>query len=226
MKAIALGTASLANGATQVTVILKSGTRITGVIQNEGSNDITLKTTALGTISILYEDILEISDQIDIPSTEYTDNPFYNRNYITETAFGLDPGQITYQNVLLGGNMMSIGISERFTLSGGLELFSVAADDLPSFWLSPKMTFSNSSGSVHFGLGANIVMVPENQSLVAAGSLYGVTTFGNRDHHLTIGFGYAFFDFETSELPSVQFGGVTRLSDKIFLSAETKIVIA
>ena len=208
-----------------VTVILKGGSELAGVITSQDSIGINLRSATMGSMRILYSDIDEISSNVQ-PSTDILyDNPFYNRNYITETAFGLSPGEKSYQNVMLGGNMFSAGISRNFTMSGGFELFSVVgSSQFPAFWLSPKLTFSNAGGNVHFGLGANIVMVPENRSLVAAGSVYGVTTLGNKEHNLTVGIGYAFFDFETSELPSIQFGGTSRLSDRVYLSAEHLLI--
>lgn len=208
----------------QVQITLKRGTLLTGTILEILENKIVIESNTLGVIDVISSNIQEIEFfDPEVDPYESKTAGFYGKNWITETAIGLPKGDKLYQNVMLGGNSFAFGISDNFTLGGGFELFSVFANDFPIVFISPKLTVS-SSENLHFGIGSNLLLAPDGPNTAIAGSVYGLVTIGNTNHNLTAGLGYAFFDFDSAELPAIQIGGMTRISNKFMLVTDHLLV--
>lgn len=211
-----------------VKVVLKEGTELKGNLRLNNETTIVLETNSLGTLTIIktqIESVEVISEEENYKPGKYAfDNPLPNKNYLTETAIGLEKGEGFYQNILLGGHFFSYGLSDNFSLSGGFETFTIFAGESPLFFLSPKFTFPNKSESVHFGVGGNVLLIPDGSSRFIAGSVFGITTFGDTNNNFTIGAGYAFTDDGFSNAPAIQIGGMFRLG-KNFMIVSDHIVV-
>ncbi len=194
---------------------LNDGTEIIGEIIEITDNEIIIATASLGQINVSKFQIKSIrlidKDKIREDGTVYFDNPMPSRNYLTETAIGLKKGEGLYQNILLGAHSFSFGVSDRFTLSGGFETFSLFSGNTPIFFVAPKLTFPTANNNLHFGLGANLALFPDNGRSNSAGSLYGISTYGNKNHNITVGIGFTYVDASLSDTPVFQLGGMTRL---------------
>ena len=209
----------------KVIVELNKGSALSGTIISVKPEEIVLNSTTLGVLTIRKEDIskIEAFSEVEFLLASEENQPFSNKNWITETAIGLSEGEKQYQNVMLGGNVFAFGVSDRFTMGGGFELFSVFAQDFPIFWISPKLTIS-SSENIHFGVGSNLILAIDGPNTTFAGSVYGIATLGNANHNFTVGLGYAFYDFDTAERPAIQIGGMTRINNKLMLVADHLVI--
>lgn len=211
-----------------VSVLLKEGTEIKGTLKLNNETTIVIETNSLGTLTIMKTqiqsvDVMDEEEYFQKGKYEF-DNPLPNKNYLTETAIGLEKGEGFYQNVLLGGHFFSYGFTDNFSLSGGFETFTIFAGEAPLFFVSPKLTFPNKNKDVHFGVGGNLVLIPDGSSRYIAGSLFGITTFGNKDNNFTLGAGYAFSEDGFAQAPAIQIGGQFRLG-KSFMIVSDHIVV-
>jgi len=211
-----------------VEIELNDGTTIVGEVIEITDDLFVVATASLGQIDVSKFQIKKLSvidkDKIREDGTVYFDNPMPTRNYLTETAIGLEKGEGFYQNILLGAHTFSFGLSDRFTLSAGFETFSLFAGSAPIFFVAPKLTFPTANNNLHFGVGGNLALVPNGSDRAAAGTLYGITTFGNTNHNLTIGLGFAYVDDQFSDTPVFQIGGMTRVGKNFMIVMDNILV--
>ena len=211
-----------------VKVVLKEGSELKGNLRLNNETTIVVETNSLGTLTIIKTQIESVEviskDKNYTPGKYVFDNPLPNKNYLTETAIGLEKGEGFYQNILLGGHFFSYGLSDNFSLSGGFETFTIFAGESPLFFLSPKFTFPNQNESVHFGVSGNILLIPDGSSRFITGSVFGITTFGDKNNNFTIGAGYAFTEDDFSNAPSIQIGGMYRLAQSFMVVSDHLIV--
>ncbi len=212
-------------------ILLKEGTTLKGTIKAINVTTIVTETNALGTLTIIktqIESITKLTEKeffSDEPTEgAYFDNPLPNKNYLTETAIGLKKGEGFYQNILIGAHIFSYGISDNFSLSGGFETFTLFAGESPLFFITPKFTFPNKSENLHFGIGGNLLLIPDGGGRELAGSLFGLTTFGSKNNNATLGLGFAFSEDDFSSEPALQIGGMTRLGKHFMLIADQVVV--
>ncbi len=211
-----------------VSVLLKEGTELKGTLRLNNETTIVIETNSLGTLTIIKTQIKSVKvltekEYFETGKYEF-DNPLPNKNYLTETAIGLDKGEGYYQNILLGGHIFSYGLSDNFSLSGGFETFTLFAGEAPLFFLSPKFTFPNKNETVHFGVGGNILLIPDGSSRTIAGSVFGIATFGDKNNNFTIGAGYAFTEDGFAEAPAIQIGGMFRLGKSIMIVSDQLVI--
>lgn len=211
-----------------ITILLKEGTELKGKLRLNNETTLVVETKALGILTIIktqIDSVEVISEQEHDETRKYEfDNPLPNKNYITETAIGLDKGEGFYQNILLGGHIFSYGLSDNFSLSGGFETFTLFVGEAPLFFISPKFTFPNKSESIHFAIGGNVVLIPDGSGRTLGGSLFGITTFGDDNNNFSIGAGYAFTEDGFSNAPAVQVGGMFRLGKNFMIVSDQLIV--
>lgn len=118
------------------------------------------------------------------------------------TALGLraDKGEFRTFNVLW--NQAEVGLTDHFSLSGGLVLPALAAIGIKAATpVSPTM---------HIGAGANLFLILPETS-VSVYHFYGVITKGTRDNYLNLMFGAA-STFEGPLIPTFSGGGAWRFS--------------
>lgn len=212
-----------------VKVQLIKGSEFYGKVISMDETSIKIESNTVGTITLNKSDIESIAltePQHILPSEpeDTFDNPNAIRHFLTETAFTVGEGTIQYHNIMLGGHIFTYGLSDDLSVSGAFELFSVFASDTPVLALSLKYTFDSDDDDIHFALGGNLLTVSDGGSSVFSGSVFGLTTFGNKNNNLTIGLGYAFYDGETTETPAVQIGGMTRLTENLMFVADQMLV--
>ncbi len=211
-----------------VLVKLEGGSEVRGKVVAIKSEFIVLESNTLGQLTLRYSNILDVSlsnkEFFHETNSDQFDNPLSNKNFISETAFGLKKGEKLFQNVMLGGQGFTYGITDNFNLGGGIEFFSLVQQQAPIVFISPKYIFHNESRKINFGIGTNLILAPEGSRTTFAGTIYGLATFGNRDENITVGLGYAFYAGESTESPVIQIGGMTRLSRKIMIVADHVLI--
>jgi hypothetical protein len=211
--------------AKKVLVTMKDGSTMQGTVTSENAQEISLATENLGTISIKRDRIRSIVqlDSENLKKGKYWfPNPNYSR-YFFGPGIQLKKGDGYYQNVDLFLNTASYGLTNFFSIGGGVELFSTLSGH-PIFVLMPKLGFQVGNS---FWLGGGILYVNAFEGIGDFGGLgigYGSATFGNDNSNVSLGVGWGYFDGSWSEKPIVTVSGMTRVSRRIGLVTENWFV--
>lgn len=202
------------------------GNVVMGVLVSEDSEQIILRVEALGEVTILRRNIRKIT-QIDpnrIRNGVYWyENPQATRYFFAPNAIGLGKGKGYYQNTWIFFNNVNYGVSDNFSIGGGMVpmfLFGVSATPV---WILPKVTLPISEDKFHIGAGAMLGgLVGTESDLI--GLFYGVSTVGNRDRNLTVGLGYGYGGGEVSTTPLVNVSGMLRTGRRVYLLTENYFI--
>ncbi len=207
-------------------ITLKDGSTVQGTIVSENQQEISLATENIGTITIKKDQFKSI---VQLDSTNFKKgkywfpNPNYSR-YFIGPAIQLKEGDGYYQNVDLFANTVSYGITNFFSIGGGVELYSTLSGH-PIFILMPKLGFEVTKS---LWLGGGILYV----NLSSLGGLkkgglgigYGSVTVGNENSNASLGVGWGFVGSDWSKKPVITLSGMTRVSGRIALITENWII--
>ena len=197
-----------------------------GRIIAEDEQSITMRIESVGEIRIERRNILSITkiDPDRIRDGKYWyPNPQATRYFFAPNAIGIKKGEGYYQNAWILFNNVNYGITNNFSLGGGLvPLFLFGSPGTP-VWLLPKVTFPVSEDKFHLGAGAMVGgLVGVDSEL--GGLVYGVGTLGNRDKNLTMGVGYGFVGDEVAKQPLINVSGMIRTGRRVYLISENYFV--
>ncbi|TVR14695.1 MAG: hypothetical protein EA391_12355 [Balneolaceae bacterium] len=150
-------------------------------------------------------------------------NPQATRYFFAPNAIGLDKGKGYYQNTWIFFNNVNYGVSNNFSIGGGLVpmfLFGISSTPV---WILPKVTLPVSEDKFHIGAGAMLGgLVGTESDLI--GLFYGVSTIGNRDRNLTVGLGYGYGGGEVSTTPLINVSGMLRTGRRVYLISENYFI--
>ncbi len=197
-----------------------------GELISEDDESITLRTESLSQVTIErvnIESIEKISADRIKNGGYWFENPQSTRYFFSPNAIGLQKGRGYYQNTWVLFNNVNYGVSDNFSIGGGLvPLFLFGAGETP-VWLLPKVSVPVVAEKFHLGGGAMVGGVVGADS-EALGILYGVGTFGNRDRNLSVSLGYGYVGREISSTPVVNISGLIRTGRKFYLLTENYFV--
>lgn len=207
-------------------VITVQNQTFVGELIFEDDEKITLRTESLNRLTILRENIKRI-EKINadrIRNGEYWfENPQSTRYFFTPNAIGLRKGRGYYQNTWVLFNNVNYGISDSFSIGGGvIPLFLFGTGETP-MWLLPKVSVPVVADKFYIGGGAMIGGIV-GESTEAVGVLYGVATVGNRDKNLSVSLGYGYVGSDISNTPVVNISGLIRTGRKFYLLSENYFV--
>jgi hypothetical protein len=231
-------------------VSLKSKNQLIGQIVKEEEKRLTLKIADSSFVTVHENDIKDVKrlNPNKFKKGLLWDENMHSQRYLfSSSAFTMDKGDFTYRNILGFYNGLEYGITNRLSISGGLNMYSVLANDynrrIYNFavkyggWkLSKNMTaaVSFNYSDVRFNLYDYFNQSDKHTSLT------GLVTYGNTDNHLTFGIGaYRFrgahhkfdinfrdiFDYKTNVFGTFRLNGVLRLSNYFALVTENWIVL-
>lgn len=204
----------------------RDGNLFTGTLVMEDDETVVLRVEGVGEISISRSNIrrMVLLDHRRLKDGVYWhDNPQATRYFFTPNAIGLGKGKGYYQNTWILFNNVNYGISDNFSLGGGivpLFLFGVSASPV---WILPKVTIPVSDDMFHLGAGAMIGGLV-GSTTEGLGLFYGVGTLGNRDKNLTIGLGYGYAGSEISRTPLINISGMIRTGRRFYLLSENYFI--
>ncbi|SHN12282.1 hypothetical protein SAMN04488057_10771 [Cyclobacterium lianum] len=211
-----------------VLVQTKDGNEYLGRIISEDEVKITIRTDNLGEITLFRSDIVRISgmDTGRMVNGEFWfANPQATRYYWLPNGYGLKKGEAYYQNVWIFFNQVSTGITDNFSIGGGLvPLFLFAGAQTP-VWITPKVSFPVVKDKINLGAGAlagTVIGLNEGNF----GMLYGLSTFGSRDKNLTIGLGWAFAGGSIANAPTISVAGMVRTGPRGYFLTENYFIAA
>lgn len=206
---------------------LRDGTTVLGRVRDPNADPLVV-TTAHGTLSIPRADvaaIARVSDQ-SLQNGEYwPPSPNETRLLFAPTGRMLRRGDGYFSNTYLFFQHVAGGMTDRFTLGGGMSLFP--SDDLTQniFYLTPKLGIYNSERT-NVAVGVLAGYIPgfdSGDQGDSFGILYAVSTFGGPDGHVTVGTGLGYANDNLAEDPVFMVGGEKRVSRRTSLVTENYI---
>ncbi|MGM0619415.1 MAG: hypothetical protein ACQETJ_00085 [Bacteroidota bacterium] len=200
----------------------RDGNEFVGEIISEDSVRIYFLTKNLGEISILKKDIT-LRDRVNVRQIRdgeiWFPNPQSTRYFWSPNGYGLKKGEGYYQNIWVLWNQFAYGVTDNFSLGGGIiPLFFFGGAPTPVF-ISPKFSFPVERDK--FNLGAGILAgTILGESETSFGIVYGVSTFGTPDNNVSFGLGYGYAGGSWASSPMVNFNGMFRLSNRWYFITE------
>ncbi len=204
-------------------VEMKDGSVFVGRRLAMTDEELILDTEGLGKLNLPLAGVREIREMGALPGRFRFDNVAANQNILSPNAFGIRKGQKQYSNFMLGYNQLSWGLSERFSLYVGMELFTllIAATDGefvgPGILLRPHFSIPVKQDKLTLGMGIAA------GGLIASGALgfapYGSFALGDRDRNVNVNVG-AGIGGDGFSPPFFSVNGNLRLTPKFGLNME------
>jgi len=198
------------------------GNEFVGIIIEQDSVKIVLETKSLGALNIPksnIKEIIKIEGKQIIEGEFWFENPQASRYFWSPNGYGLKAGEGYYQNVWVLFNQFAVGVTDHFSLGGGVvPLFLFAGASTP-VWFTPKFSIPVVEEKFNVGGGALIGTVLGEEE-AGFGILYGITTFGSRDKNISIGLGYGYAGGSFANSPMININGMIRTGSKGYFLTE------
>lgn len=218
-------TSQISNDSTIVNIETVDGNEFMGEIVREDSLKIILKTEKLGEISIFKTDIKRFNtvEVLQIKDGKYWfPNPQSTRYFWSPNGYGLKKGEGYYQNIWVLWNQFAYGLSDNFSIGGGIIPIFLFSAPTPIF-ATAKFSIPVVEEKVNIAAGA-IVGGIIGESKTGVGLLYGLATFGSHDANVTFGMGYGFAEGGWAHSPTININGMLRVSNRGYLINENYIL--
>ena len=186
----------------EVLVVMNNGSQFRGQVKSETDDEVVLIVEGVGEITLNRADIKSMrSIQVDKDTGDVVDPEIIpiddynaNRHLLSPTGYGLRKGQSYYENIYLAFNSFSFGLSDRFTLTVGAELYTLLlGSESPILYISPRVNFPFDerfeTGAVSAGV---IYFTLPNDDFDGVGLLQGAVTLGNKNNNVSFGAGFGF----------------------------------
>ena len=211
--------AATSNQAQLAIVHLEDKSEITGELISESEIEIVINSTSLGLLTFKKSEIKRI---IYLNAKGRMPNPNPTRYFIGQSAYTHPKGEGYYQNIYGLFNLVSYGITDKLSVIGGVELISLFSGN--------PIVFANAKYGVPVAPKVNVAASVSYLTFAgsiadfSAGTINGLVTYGNKEHHVTLGTGYAFANGEVDNSGILTVGGITRLSKKLAFVTENYIL--
>ena len=202
------------------------GNQFIGVIVFQDEEAVRIQTQGLGEIKLsrTYIRRIEPIDQEELIEDEYwAENPQSTRYFWGHSGYGLKKGEGFYQNVWIMLNQFSVGVTDHFSIGGGIVPAFLFAGSPTPVWIAPKVSIPVVENKFNLGAGALAGYVI-GQSNSGFGIFYGISTFGTRHKNLSIGLGYGLAGGSLANLPVVSISGMTRIGKNGYLVSENYFI--
>ena len=142
----------------------------------------------------------------------WPEDPNATRLYFAPTGHMLEQGEGYFCDIMLFLLCLTGGVSDRFTLGGGMSI--VPGIDIADnvFYLTPKIGIVTQE---KFGLAVGAfagwtgAVTDESGSF---GILYGVSSFGDKDSNFSLGLGWTYYSDDLADTPLVLAGVKLRMT--------------
>ena len=148
------------------------------------------------------------------------DSPNTMRYLLTSTALPLRKKEVVLQATYLVLVSVHYGLTNRVSIGAGTDIFTRS-----TYFLNTKINLVN-EGKYKFSTGINYYRLPRNFITTSShndirdlGMLYGTGTWGDQNHHLSIGAGYMYAGGSFLP-PIVTVSGTTRFAKHFALVTE------
>lgn len=194
---------------------LKDGSEFIGSVTEEDSTAISFRTQAGATVQIS-KDMIEEREEVTGLTSDgkiIRRDPNQTRLFFAPTARPLKAGEGYFAVYEIFFPMVAIGVTDFFTLSGGLSL--IPGLDEQMLYIAPKVTFLNRD--VFDVAGGVLYMSVADHNF---GIAYGVITLGSQSFAVTGGMGWGFVDGDFSSDPLLVIGLEAQISNSAKLLSE------
>lgn len=206
-------------------VELTSGSRLIGRIVEIGADEIRFVSDGLD-LTIAVADIREVrrvpADSIRAGAYWFP-NPNRTRLFFAPTGRTLPRGGGYLADHLLFFPSFAYGITDSFTLGGGVSLFPGVSFDEQLAFATPKFGW-NLSERLDVAVGALLVAFPGDRdarnSADSAGIAFSVLTYGAPDANLTVGVGHGYAGDGWADRPMLMIGGERRFFRRLSVVTE------
>ncbi|WP_306640054.1 hypothetical protein [Sanyastnella coralliicola] len=141
--------------------------------------------------------------------------PNATRYFFSPSAQTLRKGQGYYQNIMVSGNFVNVGVTDHLSLGGGFEFISTVLGN-PILFFTPKIG-TQVAKDFHVAAGVMLIRVPENYFV---GIGYSSFTYGNDESSVTLSVGMPFTQDTFADYPVFALSGIHRVSNSISLVSE------
>ncbi len=209
-----------------ISVDTRDGNNYIGKVIVETNDSLILLTDKLGLLRFGKSDVQTIRhlEKVNARTGEYwLSNPQSSRYFWAPNGYGLKKGESYYQNIWVMYNQVSFGLTDHFSLGGGIfPVFLLGAEVVP-VWLVPKFSLPLAKEKINLGTGAFLgSVIGENTGIF--GLLYGTATFGSRDKNMSIGMAYGFGDGEWMTKPVINLSTMIRMGPKSYFISENYLL--
>jgi len=202
------------------------GNTYRGQILSQDSLKVLFNLEKFGELSFLKTEIKKMQplDNEKMVDDEYwMDNPQATRYFFSPNAYGLKKGEGYYQNVWVMVNSFAVGVTDYFSIGGGVvPLFLFAGSPTP-VWITPKFSVPVVEEKFNLGGGALLGTVLGVEE-TGFGILYGISTFGSRDKNVSLGLGYGYAGGDWAKAPMINFNTMIRFGAKGYFISENYFV--
>jgi hypothetical protein len=202
------------------------GNQYIGTIVERDWDKVILKTEKLGELRLNMKDIIKITPvkyEKFIKGKYWFKNPQSTRYFWSPNGYGLEQGEVYYQNVWILYNQFAAGVTDHFSIGLGIvPLFLFAGAPTP-IWITPKFSIPVVHDKINIGAGALVGTVVMNNP-ECYGIVYGLTTFGSRDQNLSIGVGYGFIGDRWAKVPLINIDGMIRTGHRGYIITENYFI--
>jgi len=202
-------------------IYLTDGSKLVGKILAETATDIKFKTSTGIELTI---------ERAKIKKIEKTEGDWYKgefRRYdpnrtrllFSPTARSLLAGKGYFSIYQVFFPMLSVGITDFITLSGGISLFPGVNLDGQLLYVAPKIRILHTD---QFDLSSGVLYVNALDE-TSFGVIYGVGTYGSPSASLTAGLGWGYAEDDVADKPLLIIGGEIQVSGSVKLITENWI---
>ena len=153
----------------------------------------------------------------------WMDNPQATRYFFSPNAYGLKKGEGYYQNVWVMVNSFAVGVTNYFSIGGGVvPLFLFAGSPTP-VWITPKISIPVAKEKFNLGGGALIGTVLGEEE-TGFGILYGISTMGSKDKNVSLGLGYGYAGGSWLRVPMINLNTMIRFGRRGYFISENYFI--
>ncbi len=193
-----------------------------GNIIKRDSSFYLLKTENLGEITLYNRDIKRVKEleKLVVKDGRYwLENPQSTRHFWSPNGYGLKKGEGYYQNVWVLFNQVAYGVTDYFSIGGGmLPLFIFAGASTP-VWITPKFSIPVKKDKFNLGVGGLFGSVI-GETDATFGIVYGSGTIGSRDGNISLGLGWGFAAGDWMSTPMINLAGMIRTGPRGYVISE------
>jgi hypothetical protein len=171
---------------------------------------------------------IEIVSSASIKGGKYWfPNPNATRLFIGSTGRTLKKGDGYFADSYVCFLSIAYGITNNFTIGGGLSLIPGFEIDRQMFYFTPKVGIV-ATKNLNLAVGALLAQIPsfgwEEEERPWISVLNFVGTYGSTNSSITFGLGFGFADGKLAKKPSVIIGGEYRIGRRLALVTENSLL--
>ncbi len=204
----------------QMLLTLRDGSRLLGRITAVTSDSITV-VSSVGTATLARAAVagVERVRSTTIHDGElWPENPSRTRLFFAPTGRMLRQGELYFSDVYIVFPSLQGGITDRFSIGGGVSVVPGVALDQQLLYATPKVGLY-ASANVNVAAGVLVATAKDLTDESPLGMAYGVSTFGPEDASVSVGAGFGFSRHSRSNA-LLMVGGERRVARSLSLVTE------